>query len=174
VIVTNTGTLGGNGTIGGVTTIASGGNLTSGSSGAGTLSFSAGLTLESGSTTTFQIHSTNDFTSINLTGGRVTYGGALVFNLINYVPVAGDEFTLFNMNGGATESGNFASIEVGSSYLADYSGGLWTGSNAGVSYQFNDVTGQLSVQAVPESSTWALLGLGALGMMIVLRRRGLV
>jgi len=173
VTVSNTGTLGGNGTIRGTTTIASGGTLTAGSGGVGSLGFTGGLRLAAGSTTSFQIHSTNDFTSINLIGSSVNYGGTLVFNLINYTPVTGNEFTLFNMSGGATESGNFASIEVGTSYL-NYAAGLWSGTNDGVSYQFNDATGQLSVQAVPEPSTWALLGLGALGMMIVLRRRGLV
>jgi fibronectin-binding autotransporter adhesin len=173
VTVTNTGTLGGNGIIGGATTIASGGTLTAGSGGVGSLGFTGSLSLAAGSTTSFQIHSTSDFTSINLIGSSVNYGGTLVFNLINYTPVTGNEFTLFNMSGGATESGNFESIEVGTSYL-NYAAGLWSGTNDGVSYQFNDATGQLTVQAVPEPSTWALLGLGALGMMIVLRRRGLV
>jgi T5SS/PEP-CTERM-associated repeat protein/autotransporter-associated beta strand protein len=173
VTVTNSGSLGGNGTIGGATTIASGGNLTPGSDGVGSLSFTNALTLAAESTTSFQIHSSNDFTSINLTGGSVTYGGALVFNLINYVPVAGNEFTVFNMSGGAGESGNFASIEVGGSYLTQDSGsyGIWSGSNAGVTYQFSDSTGKLTVQAVPEPSTWALLGLGALALIMAYRRR---
>jgi T5SS/PEP-CTERM-associated repeat protein/autotransporter-associated beta strand protein len=171
VIVTNTGTLGGIGAIQGATTIANGGTLAAGSGGVGSLSFNGGLTLEAGSTTLFQIHSTSDFTSINLIGSSVTYGGTLVFNLINYVPVAGNEFTFFNMTG-ATESGNFSSVQVGSSYL-NYAAGVWSGLNNGVTYQFNDVTGKLTVQAVPEPSTWALLGLGALGMLIALRRRGL-
>jgi fibronectin-binding autotransporter adhesin len=172
VTVSNTGTLGGNGTIRGATTIASGGTLNPGSGGVGALSFTYALTLAAGSTTSFQIHSSNDFTSINLIGGSVTYGGALVFNLVNFSPAAGDQFTVFNMTG-ATESENFSTVEVGSSYLTDVNG-IWSGSNDGVTYQFSDATGRLTVQAVPEPSTWALLALGVVGMLIAFRLRKLV
>ncbi len=149
---------------------ASGGTLNPGSDGVGALSFRNALTLAAGSTTSFQIHSTNDFTSINLIGTSLTYGGTLVFNLINFTPVAGNEFSVFNMSGGSTESGNFERIEVGTSYL-NYAAGLWSGINDGVTYQFNDATGKLTVQAIPEPSTWALLGLGALGMLMFNRGR---
>ena len=169
VLVTNSNTLGGNGTIGGATTIASGGTLNPGSDGVGSLSFTNALTLAAGSTTSFQIHSGNDFTSINLIGGSVNYGGTLVFNLVNFMPSVGNEFTVFNMTG-ATESGNFSSVVVGDYSLSDASG-LWSGSNAGVTYQFNDATGKLTVQAIPEPSTWALLTLGAISMLIACRRR---
>ncbi|MEI6345444.1 MAG: autotransporter-associated beta strand repeat-containing protein [Verrucomicrobiota bacterium] len=174
VLVTNTGTLGGNGTIQGATTIASGGTLASGSGGVGSLSFKNALRLTTGSTTSFQIHSTNDFTSINLIGGSVTYGGTLVFNLINYVPVAGNAFTLFNMTGGATQSGDFFSVTAGSLSFTE-SGGIWSASYGAYAYQFSQSTGQLSVQAaplgVPEPSTYALFGIGAIGLLMVLRRK---
>ena len=123
--------------------------------------------------TLFQLSSTSEFTSINLNGGNVTYGGALVFSLIDFTPLAGDEFDVFNRIGELTTNGSFTSVEVGSSYLSD-ANGLWSGINAGVTYQFNEATGILAVQAVPEPSTYALLGLGALGMLVVLRRRKLV
>jgi len=172
VLVTDMGTLGGNGTIVGATTIASGAMLAAGSGGVGSLTFTGDLILEAGSTTMFQLKSTREFTSINLTGGTTTYGGALVFNLVDYVASVGNEFTVFNMIEGATESGNFLSVQVGSSSLT-YAAGVWRGSNEGVSYLFTDATRQLRVESVPEPSTYALLGLGAIGMLVALRRRRL-
>ena len=174
VTVQSGGTLGGNGTIGGATTIASGGLLTPGSSGTGALSFSNGLTLESGSITTFLINSTGDFTSINILGNTINYGGELVFNITSYTPAAGDAFTLFNMTGGATQSGGFSSVTAGSLIFTE-SSGIWSASYGAYDYQFSQSTGQLSVaanlQGVPEPSTYALLGLGALALLIAYRRK---
>ena len=173
VTVNSGGTLGGNGTIGGATTIASGGNLTPGSSGAGVLSFSAGLTLESGSTTTFLINAPGDFTSINILGNNINFGGELIFNIASYTPTAGDAFTLFNMTGGATQSGGFSSVSAGSMFFTE-SEGIWSASYGDYAYQFSQSTGQLSVeasQAIPEPSTYALFGIGAIGMLMVMRRK---
>ena len=172
VTATNSGTLGGNGTIGGATTIASGGSLTPGSGGTGSLSFTNGLTLATGSTTTFLINATNNFTSINLIGNSVNYGGGLTFTMASYTPSAVDLFTVFNLTGGATESGDFSGVELGSIFLTD-DNGLWSGTNNGVVYQFSKSTGVLSVISVPEPSTYALFGMSlvALTLGIAARRR---
>jgi hypothetical protein len=69
---------------------------------------------------------------------------------------------------GATESGNFSTVEVGSSYLTDVNG-IWSGSNDGVTYQFSDATGKLTVQAVPEPSTYVLFCIGALALAVAYR-----
>ena len=103
----------------------------------------------------------------------MTYGGALVFSLVDFTPVAGDEFEVFNLIA-ASESGNFSSVEVGGSDLSSEFNGLWSGMNAGVTYEYNVTTGILAVQAVPEPSTYALLALGAIGIFVALRRRQLV
>jgi hypothetical protein len=150
--------------------------LTPGSGNEGALSFSNGLTLESGSATAFVISGTNSFTSINILGNNITYGGNLVFlfNIASYTPAAGDAFTLFNMTGGATQSGDFSSVTAGSLSFTE-SSGTWSASYGAYDYQFSQSTGQLSVQAaplgVPEPSTYALLGLGALVLLIAYRRK---
>ena len=176
VTVNSGGRLGGNGTIGGATTIASGGLLTPGSGNEGALSFSNGLTLESGSATAFVISGTNSFTSINILGNNISYGGNLVFlfNIASYTPAAGDAFTLFNMTGGATQSGGFSSVTAGSLIFTEASG-IWSASDGSYAYQFSQSTGQLLVQAgpevVPEPSTYALFGLGALALVIAVRHK---
>ena len=150
--------------------------LTPGSGNEGALSFSNGLTLESGSATAFVISGTNSFTSINILGNTIAYGGNLVFlfNTASYTPAAGDAFTLFNMTGGATQSGDFSSVTAGSLSFTE-SSGIWSASYGAYDYQFSQSTGLLSVQAaplgVPEPSTYALLGLGALALLIAYRRK---
>ena len=177
-IKVQSGTLGGNGTIGGATTITSGGNLTPGFSGTGALTFTQGLTLQSGSTTAFQINTSADFTSINILGNNITYGGNLVFNILNYTPAAGDIFTLFNMTGGATYNGDFENVTAGTLSFVD-NGGIWSANDGSYLYQFRDSTGRLTVQtappgSVPEPSTYALFGLGAVGLLMVVRRINLL
>jgi len=171
VTVSGNGTLGGNGSIGGATTIATGGTLTPGSGGVGSLTFTNGLTLQTGATTSFLVNATNNFTSINLIGSTLSYGGDLVFNITSYTPAAGDAFTLFNMTGGAVQSGDFTSVTAGALIFSDASG-IWSATDGFLNYQFSDSTGQLTVaNAVPEPSTYALFGLGAIGMLMVMRRK---
>lgn len=148
------GTLGGDGTVGTATTIGSGVNLIPGSSISGSLTFTQGLVLQSGSTTTFQINTKTDFTSINMVGNSITYGGNLVFNILNYTPARGDVFTLVNMTEGAVESGNFSSVAAGSLIFID-NGGIWTANDGSYLYQFSDSTGQLTVQAVTTFASWS-------------------
>ena len=178
VLVQSGGTLGGNGSIAGPVTIASGGNLTPGSEGIGALTLTDGLTIQSGATTTFLINSTNSFTSLNIQGGIVSYGGTMRLDLTSYASLAasGDSFALFGTWGeGATNTNNFSSlIAIGATMTFTDAGGLWSATDltTGLNYQFSDATGQLSVTtAVPEPSTYALFGLGALALIVAYRRK---
>jgi fibronectin-binding autotransporter adhesin len=179
VTVSRSGTLGGNGTIGGATTIASGGTLMPGSGGVGALTFSNGLTLADGSTTTFLINGNNSFTSININGGNVQFGGALNLDITS--SLTSGLFSLFNLSNGATESGNFSAVYLTGIYsgVMTYYDASWTWfwkSNSDyngnqITAELNMETGALTVAAIPEPSTYALLGLGALGLLIAYRRK---
>jgi T5SS/PEP-CTERM-associated repeat protein len=177
VTVQSGGTLGGNGMISGPVTIASGGTLTPGSGGIGALSLSNGLTLNDGAITSFLINDTNNYTSLNIQGGIVSYGGTMRLDLTSYAASAapGDTFALFSTwGGGATNTNNFSSlIAIGASMTFTDVGGLWSATDmlTGLNYQFSDATGNLTVTAaVPEPSTYALFGLGAIMVIAVYRR----
>ena len=179
VTVSRSGTLGGNGTIGGATTIASGGLLMPGSGGVGALTFSNGLTLADGSTTTFLINGNNSFTSININGGNVQFGGALNLDITS--SLTSGLFSLFNLSNGATESGNFSTVYLTGIYsgVMTYYDASWTWfwkSNSDyngnqITAELNMETGALTVAAIPEPSTYALLGLGALALIVAYRRK---
>ena len=174
VTVQSGATLGGNGTIGAAISVESGGSLIAGSGGVDTLTLANGLTLKDGSTNIFLINSTNNYTSLNIQQGLVTYGGTLKLDLNGYTASLGDQFELFSTWGnGATYTSNFSDVTIiGDTNSFTNSSGVWTGTDSkGVSYQFVDATGYLSVQAVPEPSACALFGLGALTLLIVARRK---
>jgi len=109
VTVANTATLAGGGTVGGFTTVQSGGTIAPGDGGIGSLFFTAGLTLNSGSKITMEISKNannvlnNDYVS---TSGTLTLGGTLTVNNIGTNALAaGDAFNLFDAT---TFSGNFS------------------------------------------------------------------
>ena len=171
--VSGAGTLGGNGFIGGATTITSGGKLAPGVSGAGALYFTNNLTLASGSATTFLIDTTNSYTSIYIGAQTLTFGGALTFNISSYIAKAGDAFAVFKLFGETSETGDFSSVEAVDGeegvFFTD-NGGNWIGTNNGVGYEFSDSSGTLTVTSVPEPTSCALLGLGALALLIASKR----
>jgi T5SS/PEP-CTERM-associated repeat protein/autotransporter-associated beta strand protein len=177
VTVQSGGTLGGNGSLGGLVTIGNGGVLNPGTSGSGSLILSNGLTLQDGSITSLLINSTANYTSLDI-GGTLTYGGVLQLNLTPYAAnaVPGDAFALFSTwGGGATNTNNFSNIQViGASITFTDHSGIWTGTDSSYNliYQFSDATGMLTVaSAVPEPSTYCLFGIGAIEMMMMLRRK---
>jgi len=175
VTVESGATLGGTGTIKGAAEIQSGATLAAGVGGAGALTFTNGLTLDAGSTT--QVNA--NFSSINVNGNMLTYGGAFQINAdtLSYGPTT---YALFVLNG-TTPTGNFDSVTIN---LAGYgvltmqyntvleAPNVWVVGTSGYeSWQFNQATGILSSQAVPEPSTYVLCGIGALALVIAYRRR---
>ncbi len=154
VTVNSTGTLSGNGTVGAVV-VNAGGTLAPGNS-AGILTVSGNVSL-GGSTSLELIDNTLaagiGYDQVSLTGATpaLTYGGTLTLNIIGSPQVGTYHlFTGFN-----TQSGTFSAI--------NYSVGGYSGT-------FDYATGDLTLNAVPEPATWALLAAG-LVLAAGLRRR---
>ncbi|MFZ4777209.1 MAG: PEP-CTERM sorting domain-containing protein [Terrimicrobiaceae bacterium] len=92
---------------------------------------------------------------------NVSFGGFDLFTAGTY--------DLFNFATG--HSGNFASVTFGGGALTYDSGlALWSGTNGSFDYSFTPATGDLSIAAVPEPTTWGLLAM-SLTIVVIFRRR---
>ncbi len=174
-------TLSGTNTYTGATTVTAGTLIVSGG---GTINTSASITVVTGATLTNNtataltpalalgegstLSGTGNFnpTAMTLTGNladgftpvtagsTLTKAGALTFTLSG---VTDGTYSLFT----GSPSSSFTSVNVGGSPLT-FDGGdnLWKGNVGGFDYAFSDVANTLSVAAIPEPKTWALIGLG--------------
>jgi len=149
-------TLGGSGTINADTTI--NGNLSPGNS-PGLLIFNdvgvgvADLTLAGTANSTFEINGTSRGFSYDAVDveGLITYGGTLTLDF-GFTPLISDTFNLFDFT---SQTGSFSSVNfVDSGYAGTFDG----------------TTGILSLSAIPEPGTFAML-LGGLGLLAGRRRR---
>ncbi len=108
------------------------------------------------------------------TASALSYAGELRVTLAQGFTAGG----IYDLFGFASEAGNLAAITIysGSTLLGSLSQGvgefasLWTGSVAGQDYSFDQLSGDLSVSAVPEPHTMILLGLAAF-LLIANKRR---
>jgi len=132
--------------------VASNGTLAPGGTGTvGKLTIGSG-TLSIAGSSAFDVSSGTSFDQI-ANGTSVTYGGALGLNFLGaFTPTLNETFALFNAN--ASSSGNFSSI---------------TSNLDGYNFSFAPTTGVLTVTAVPEPASLALVGLS--GLMLLRRRR---
>lgn len=154
VTILDGGLLMGNGSIGGDVSILSGGELAPGSS-VGTLTQDlTALTLDAGSTSSFQIASLSEFDRVEGIG-LLTYGGELSIELLDgYIPEMGDSFDLFGLEEGV---GTFDTFDDSAASLP-----------GGLDWSFDPDAGALSV--VPEPAT-ALMLLGAAAVVFKRRRK---
>jgi autotransporter-associated beta strand protein len=171
-VTVTAGTLGGNTTISGLVTLNGGSTLAPGNS-LGTMNFTAGLTLNSTSTVRMDISNTSGAADrINVSGGQLTYAGALVFEAASMAGVTNNTYTLFDISGSATTAGTWGSVALASGENPgfNFDSGIWT-RNAGDGnvWTYNESLGTLTV--VPEPSTYALMGVGAAFLLWRIRRR---
>ena len=103
-------------------------------------------------------------------GGQLTLAGTLTLTLgTGFTPTPGEKFFLFEDTGSAAVSGTFDGLPQGS-MVTDSAGDKYVINymdSAGDGTAGNDV----SLQFVPEPSTWAACGLGVAVLGLALRRR---
>jgi len=162
----NGGTLAGTGTIGQAAT-AAGGVIAPGNQ-AGTLTFTNGLTIASGSTAfSFDLDPTNQTVGGGVNDLVVAAGGLTLDGILNVTAIGGGDFTsvpdnttwrLFNYTGNFTDLG--------------LSLGALPAVGAGRSYQINTATaGQVSITVVPEPSALAAVGVAVVSAAAARRWR---
>lgn len=161
VTVSSNGTLAGTGTLAGAVTI--NGQIAPGNS-PGTLTINNSLTLNASANALMEIGGTGagEFDQIALTG-TLTLAGTISINLINgFNPLDGDSFALFTGWSGTIVDNGF-SFDFSNANL-----------DAGLYWNTSDFlsTGSISVTAVPEPATWALIGIGLGGLCLFKRLRG--
>jgi autotransporter-associated beta strand protein len=171
--------LGGSNTYTGTTSVSSG-TLALGAS--GSLSSTSTLNVASGST--FDVKSKTSFTlgsagmtidvgaanagKLDATGIALTYAGALTLNITSATPLS--SYDLFDF---ASETDSFASITLAGSGFSGpmtNSSGIWSATSGGYDFTFTESTGVLTA-AIPEPSTWALIGLGSAFVLWRIRRK---
>ncbi|SDT95594.1 PEP-CTERM protein-sorting domain-containing protein [Verrucomicrobium sp. GAS474] len=160
-----TGKINGATTIGGGlgTSIVDAGSTGDGSTTIGTMVFATTLAFGTNSTLRFELNSTTKTIDLLKVTGAASLGSGLALlsgsDLGNSALTLGTKFTLLSA---ASVSGTFQGLAEGSTFTL--------GSNLfQISYLNNAVT--LTAVAVPEPSTWVLLGLGSLAVARVARRK---
>lgn len=116
----------------------------------------------------------SDYGGIVASAGTLTYGGDLALTLSGTAS-PGAAYSLFSFSGGS-QAGSFSNIVLGGSYVSTLSnsGGVWTGTDAGLNFAFTETTGQFAVSAVPEPVTFGLAGLATVALAAgwIRRRNG--
>jgi len=135
----------------------------------GALNISGNFTLAGTAATQMEIAGNGgvggtDFDYINVSG-VLTYGGALtIASYAGFDLTKAGTYDLFDFT---SKSGDFSSVTIDSVSLTR-SGNIWSDTSS--AYSFDETSGILSVIAVPEPSTYAMLFSG-LGLFGLLRRK---
>ena len=153
-------TLGGSGSIGGLTTVQSGGHLAAGAS-LGTLTFTGGLTLNTGAFLDFELGTSSD--KIRVSGGTLTGpgSGTLTVNLFDSGGFTAGTYTLIDATGATLTSIGATNFELGT-VIAGYN----------FSFSQSGKLLQLTATAIPEPAAFAALaGAFTLGLGLIRHHR---
>ena len=174
-------TLGGTGTIGGSVTVGSGATIAGGLNGVGTLNLSSSMTLNGNSTFSADISgatSGTEYNRLQLSGAAVTLSGVnnLALNL-TYTPT--DQQLFFLIVGASSITGRFDSLNGVTTTLNQNSTFTLGGQEFTIGYSGNSTAGTftggndlvLQASAVPEPSTWALMLVGFVAGVFLIRRK---
>lgn len=173
VTVAGGATLGGGGTVGGATTVNDTAVLSPGD-GSGILSFAGNLVFGGGDSKSIfdlatGVRGTN-YDGVTV-GGALTFGGDLTLSID--AALADGTYNLFDFG---SESGNLDTILFGGAgpYSGSFTLGtpnLWTASSGSQNFTFSQLTGDLTVAAVPEPSVTGVLICGFAILLCFGRRR---
>ncbi len=138
------------------------GNLAVENTGRFELTATGGLTFDIGANGV-----NNSVTGLNAAGSFADFNGTFNFDLTDAGTTVGDTWTIVDVanltetfGGGFTVNG-----------FTDAGGDLWTRSANGVTYQFSESSGTLSVTPVPEPNSAALALIGGAGLWLARRRQ---
>lgn len=124
------------------------------------------LILADNSQTKFLVGTTGVNNQIN-GNGPLTLDGDFVFDLSGAGTTLGDSWDIVHVASLAETFGATFSV-LG---FTDNLDNTWSKLNGGITYTFAESTGLLSVTAIPEPVTWALLAFGMTTVMVLRRRR---
>ena len=177
VSVSNGATLRGTGLIAGATTVDMGGSLAPGNS-VGTISFTSGLTLASGSLFKVEITDNATYDKVVIgSGGSINITGATLSPpTINglYVPVVGDKFFIVDNQSAGGVTGMFTGYGQDAVVVSNVNG---SGFDLAISYTadftMNSITGgnDVALYATPEPHHIMLISTMVLGVGLLIRRR---
>ncbi len=135
--------------------------------------FEKSLTLLEGASTSVYVSPEVAVAQPAIVADSVLFNGELSILITGLVNEDNREWLLFDSPG---LSGTFEKIGLGGRYNLSLlrSDNLWTGEGGGYAWTFDQQTGSLRAEAVPEPSTWMMLGAGAATACLLMRRRRLV
>ena len=140
------------------------GTLFSPGNSVGTLTMDGDFTADTWSTLLFEQDSTGIDQLIILSGGTINISDDAVLELAMTSPVPGATYTLIDVEDGLT--GKYATDDFWTGILSPASGYYWN-----LYVDGNTLYASIDANAVPEPSTWALLILGAMGLLYWRKRR---